>query len=254
LQLATLLQPQLIILLGDLLDMTEWTDKFVRSPDFKGMTQPAIYEAAWWLRQLREACPEARIEVHEGNHEKRMPNYLTAHCMAAYGLKAADQIDLPPALSPPHLLGLKQLGIEWVGQYPDDLSLLNPNLQCYHGERASAVPGGTARAVLSDFPTISTVFAHAHRREKASQTNWQGAHVQNTVEAHGIGCLCNKYTPAKSVRNNWQQSCAIVDYDDTDYSIYDLEMRGGKLIWNGQRIAGRDRVDDLRQDLPAYPW
>ena len=251
LQVLAYTEPGLIIILGDYLDLTEWTDKFVRSPEFQRMTKPAILEGHWWLRQMRETCPKARIELHEGNHEKRMRNYMATHLMAAYDLKAADEIELPPSMSVPRLLALDSLGIEWVGDYPDDLSMINPALQVYHGDRISSAPGGTARAVLDQFDT-STIFGHGHSRESASRTTERG----RTIEAHGIGTLCriDGPVPARSKRNNWQQSLGIVDYDQADYSIYDLEIRNGRLVWDGSIFQAEDRLDGLRADLPGWNW
>jgi len=56
-ELARDTQPDDITLLGDNMDLPDWSDKFTRSPEFYFTTQPAINELAWWLAQLRLACP-----------------------------------------------------------------------------------------------------------------------------------------------------------------------------------------------------
>jgi hypothetical protein len=255
LQLAALLQPGEIHLLGDLNDNTEMTDKFVRSPEFWRTMQPAVLEVHWWLRQLREAAPGAVMVWHPGNHERRMDDYLAVHLAAAYDLRPADEMHLPPALSMERLLALHELGIQRAGNYPDDLAMLNDGLQLYHGDRASNVPGATARAVADEFD-VSTVFGHAHRRELASRSIWRGRRLERTVEAHGVGCLCriDGAVPAKSGRNNWQQGLAVIDYDEAQHAIYNLEIRAGRLVFEGQVIEARDRIEDLQRDLPDWHW
>lgn len=254
LQLAAHLQPDIIVLLGDWNDLPEWTDKFVRSPAFMRLTQPAIEEGHYIRRRLRETCPDARIEEHEGNHEKRMPDFLAVHLAAAAHLKRADELHMPPVLSIPYLLALDALGIEWIGNYPNDDSWLNDELRLIHGDSASRIPGGTARKYVEESEE-SVIFAHIHRRESASLTKRTRTGIR-TVEARGIGCLCriDGGVPARSERNNWQQSVAVVDYTEDDHNIYDVEIKQGRAIWDGQIFHGQDYRDQLRECLDRWKW
>jgi hypothetical protein len=254
LQLAADLQPDLIILLGDWNDFPEWTDKFVRSPEFQRLTQPAIEEGHWIRRRLREACPRSRIEEHEGNHEKRMPDFIAVHLAAAANLKRADEVHMAPVLSVPYLLALDALGITWVGNYPNDDAWINDELRVIHGDTASSVPGGTARKYV-DESEESVIFGHIHRRESASLTKRTRQGIR-TIEARGIGCLCriDGAVPARSERNNWQQSVAIVDYTKDDHNIYDVEIKQGRAIWNGRVFHGHDYTEALRQDNDRWNW
>lgn len=253
-QLAADLQPDLIVLLGDWNDLPEWTDKFLRSPEFQRLTQPAIEEGHWVRRRLREVCPNSRIEEHEGNHERRMVDYIATHLAMAANLKRADEVHMAPVLSVPYLLALDRLGITWVDGYPNDEAWLNDELRLVHGDTASSIPGGTARKYV-DESEESVIFGHIHRRESASLTK-RTRHGIRTIEARGIGCLCriDGAVPARSDRNNWQQSVAIVDYTDDDHNIYDVEIRQGRAIWNGRQFVGRDYVEDLRRDNDRWQW
>lgn len=253
-QIAAHLQPDVIILLGDWNDLPEWTDKFVRSPEFKRLTQPALEEGHFIRRRLREACPDSRIEEHEGNHEVRMPNFVAGHLAAAANLKRADQLFNAPVLSIPFLLALDTLGIEWVDNYPNGMSWLYNGLRVEHGDVVSSVPGGTAKKILDDSEE-SVIFAHIHRRESASQTK-RTRHGIRTIEARGIGCLCriDGGVPARSDRNNWQQSVAVVDYTEDDHNIYDIEIKEGRAIWNGQIFQGKDYTENLTKSFPDWKW
>ena len=254
LQLAAYLQPDDIILLGDWNDLPEWTDKFLRSPEFTRLTQPAIEEGHYIRRKLREVCPNSRIEEHEGNHEKRMPDFIAIHLAAAANLKRADELHMPPVLSIPYLLALDALGIEWVPNYPNDDTWLNDELRLVHGDSASSAPGATARKYVEDSEE-SVIFAHIHRRESASLTKRTRRGIR-TIEARGVGCLCriDAGVPARSDRNNWQQSMAIVDYTEDAHSVYDIEIQNGRAIWDSRIFQGHDYKDELREAIGRWNW
>ena len=186
-QMVEILQPDRIDVIGDVLDMSEWTDRFVRDPEFQWTTQPALEETSWFLAQLRRAAPNARIDVHQGNHDKRMEDAIKVHLPAAYQLKAVDELELPPALSIQRLLALHLLNINWIGDYPDDRVYINDCLSVEHGERALS-PGMTARAVASG-TTESVVFGHIHRQETATKTI-HTRHGPVDVTACSVGCSC----------------------------------------------------------------
>ena len=254
LQMAVHLQPDRIDILGDWFDFVMWTDRFLRSPKFEYTTQPAICEGHWWLRQFREGCPDAEIKIIEGNHDARMRKALMTHLRAAYGLKPADEMELPAALSPERLLALHRLGIEWIGHYPNGEVWLNDQLRLEHGAVARNQPGATARAVV-DSTDASTLFGHCHRRERASRT----LHLQTgprdiTAVSPGCACRVDGAVPGVKDRQNWQQGAAIVDYTDDDHSTALVEIRNGRAICGGEVYEARDRVGDLRADLPDWNW
>jgi len=242
LQIADEAQPDRVDVLGDLLDMTDWTSKFVRSPEYCGQTQAALRAAYEWLYQIRSLLPDAEIRLYEGNHEARMRDALLTHLPVAYGLKAVDELDLPPALSLPKLLALHQLQIEWVGDYPDELGWLNDVIRLSHGDQTSSVPGGTARNMISE-STVTHIFGHIHRREWVSQT-LHTRHGQRVIEGFCPGCLCHVdgRVPASKGELNWQQGLAVVDYEPvgTHKAIVPIAIEQGAALWNGRRFVGDD--------------
>jgi len=255
LQIAGVAQPDRIDMLGDSLDMTDWTGKFLRTPDFTRCTQPSLLECHWWLAQFRVACPDALINVHEGNHDKRLRSALLEHLPAAYGLKAADEIDLPPALSLPKLLGLAGLGIGWIGNYPDDASWLNEAVMLQHGDIARAA-GNTTKAVVGK-SDHTTIMGHIHKVEWVSRTKHERDHRQS-ISAFCPGCLCHLdgRVPGTRGRQQWQQGCAVVDYDIEGrlHAIAPIMIDEGEAVWNGKMFQCRDRLADLRNDIPDWNW
>lgn len=252
-QIARLIQPTRIIILGDSLDFPNWTDHFLRAPRFEYTTQPAIMELHWFLRQLREVCPDARITMHEGNHDARMRKAIMKHLRAAYGLRPADEFHLPPTLSPQRLLALHKLGIDWIGKYPDDLDWLAPELMVYHGDIIRSASAEAIRYVEKNL--VSVLYGHTHRSQLHRKTYWKGGRPV-TLTAYSPGCCCriDGAVPAKSKRNNWQNGLGVIEQVGGRFSIVDIPVYDGKAIAYGQEFTGRDRLEELRADIPEWNW
>lgn len=225
-----------IDVLGDVLDLADWSSRFVRSPEFCACTQPAVVDAHRCVASFREELPDAVIKVHEGNHGKRLRDALADNLRAAYDLRAADEMDLPPALSIPRLLALHLLDAEWVGGYPGDDDWLNDRVRLSHGERYNSGPGDTAKNA-AEHSDVVELFGHCHRLEMASRT----MHVRGgtrVIQGWALGCTCHVdgRVPAKSARVQWQQGFAVVDYDpDGDaYHVDPVLVEGGRACWNGK--------------------
>jgi len=190
----------------------------------------------------------------EGNHDKRLRTALLLHLREAYGLRAADEIGQPAALTPERLLALGGLGIEWIGDYPDGELWINPGLKVVHGDVARAASGATARAIV-DGSDVSVIFGHIHRREAASRTLYlkDGARA---ITARCSGCVCrvDGAVPGKRARQNWQQGFSVLDFDESGESVYDVPIVDGSAIWAGRRFVARDVVGALRDDLPDWEW
>jgi len=255
LQIAQVAQPDRIDCLGDLLDLPEWTDKFLRSPEFYHTTQPAVLEAHWWLAQLRLTAPNAAIAVHEGNHDRRLDDAIVKHLRAAYDLRAADELDLPPAFSVPKLLALHQLGIRWVDDYPNDEDWLNDGVRLAHGDKAQ-VQGNTAKAVVNS-ADVTEIFGHIHRIEWVSRTQYR-RDGQSIIAGFCPGCTCyiDGRVPGKTSQQQWQNGCAIVDYeaDGSLYAIHPIVIDDGRAVWDGQLFVAQDRLDEIRDAWPEWEW
>jgi len=254
LQIAAYEQPELIVWGGDIQDFPNMQDKFLREPEFEQTTQPSLEESHWWLRQLREACLDADIILEAGNHDARMRKATLTHFKAAYELRPADELHLPPALSPERLMGLHALGIEWVGDYPNEEHWLHDGLRVVHGATIRQPPGATARAIVEE-SDVSTAFFHAHRRELASRTIYVRGKAR-PISAFSPGCLCriDEIVPGTKKRQNWQQGMALIDYTDAQQSPYMIEIHDGTALWDRRQFVTRDRLADLRRDMPDWNW
>jgi hypothetical protein len=251
LQAAALGEWDDVVLLGDVMDFAELSDKFLRSPEFYWTVQPAVIEAAWWLGKLAQAGRGARMRMIQGNHELRAETAIVTHLIAAYDLRPADEMALPPALSAPRLLGLEKLGIEWVGGYPDAAVWLTDDLRCVHGDVARANPGDTAKAVVQKSP-VSVVMGHIHRIEMATRSEYRRGGKMGTITTMCPGCLCrvDGEVPGHQRGQHWQQGFGTVVYEETGdlMTMYATPLRDGRAVWEGQVLEGRDQINALRRD------
>lgn len=240
---------------GDILDMTEWTDKFIREPEFYQTTQPAFFEWHWHLRRFREALPKATLVWLWGNHEDRLRRMLLTHLPIAYGLTGV-AIDIPPALSLQNLLQLDALGIEYIDNYEGQLEWLNDEFAICHGEVARAAPGATARAITGN-KRAKVVFFHIHRQEMVSMT-WETSKGKIIAFSYCPGCACHidGRVPGSKPDDNWNQGFSIGEYDAGGRlaSVQMIPVENGRAIWDGQLFAAGDTLAELQHDLPEWNW
>lgn len=253
LSIAKETQPASIHILGDIFDFAEQSDKFLTSPDFHNTVQPAIEEIHLYLRWLRELCPNSEIYLHEGNHDNRPERALLKHVNWAYGLKAADEIDLPPQLSIPRLLALHKLNIHYLSDYPNDFEIIG-NVELDHGATARKGSGATTSSTIRD-STISKIFGHIHRVEYASKTIWEGSKSYQ-IEHASCGCTCHidGRVPGVKSRQNWQNGFAIINYNPSQSHIQTYRIENNQTFFNNKFIATEDYLPSLIKSNARWNW
>lgn len=249
LQLARQLRPKVCVVLGDMLDLPDWSDKFLRSPEFYETFQPTIYEAGWILAQLAQSCE--RVVLIEGNHSQRITKAVWTYMPQVYGIKPANTPNAPAVLSLEHLLGLRQIGVELVGPYPDGKFWVNDRLALEHGKDVSQAPGGSAGKVLQRGRQYSSGLGHTHRVESASKTvdTKDGPEV---IEAYNFGTLArlDGPIPSRDKERNWQNALGMIWYDEAkDYQVEMLRVSHGAAIWQGKVVTGEDYREQLSKDV-----
>lgn len=234
---------------GDCLDLSEWSNKFIPEPEFFWTTQPAIIEWAWWLRQFRDAQPEAEVKQLEGNHDARLANLIVQNMRQAYRLKAVDELTLPPALSVPRLLALHDLAIDYVGGYPDNGYWLNDNVFIAHGDLVRSAPGATANEI-SKRQSFTTIFGHIHRRELiARRQKTNGDDLIFEAFCPGAACHIDGRVPGSTSTQQWQQGIAVVEYTQAAQNIIPIAIHNGQAMYNGKVWTARDRDDEAESIL-----
>ena len=242
------LQPEVIALVGDNLDLPEM-GKYVTYPAYAQTTQASIDRATLFCAQLRAAAPDARIIWLAGNHEERMPKYLVQNAGAAYGLRKGNTPDSWPVLSVPYLCRMDEFGIEYRPGYPASDYWVNEKLRIIHGDRVKS-SGSTAHVYLNNEKT-SVIYGHIHRIETAYKTR-EDFDGPRTIMAASPGCLARIDGAIPSTKGgvdldgrpltrheNWQQGIGVVTYEDDGNHrfAYDvIPIYNGWALYHGKEF------------------
>lgn len=213
-------QPDRIIIMGDMLDLPLVSRWEADSNQFVDTMQMSLDGLRRWLAQLRADNPNSEIVHLEGNHEIRLRNYMLKNAPALFGLKRKEA-DRYPMLSFPDMMGLEELDIEYRSGYPANRYRINDRLAAIHGKEASR---STAMKYAYD-EDESVIFGHVHRIESFTRTSKMGRYVT----AATFGALCDITGSVPSCDNgitddneiarhyeNWQNGMGIIQYKDGD--------------------------------------
>jgi len=227
------IQPEIVVLVGDNLDLPEM-GKYVTYPAYAQTTQASVDRATMFCAQLRAAAPHARIVWLAGNHEERMPKYLVQNAGAAYGLRKGNTPESWPVLSVPYLCRMDEYGIEYKPGYPAADFWINKKLRIIHGDRVKS-GGSTAHVYLNNEKT-SVIYGHIHRIETAFKTR-EDFDGPRTIMAASPGCLARIDGAIPSTRGgvdldgrpltrheNWQQGIGVVMYEDDNEHKFSYEV------------------------------
>jgi hypothetical protein len=233
------MQPELIVCVGDNLDLPEM-GKYVTYPAYAQTTQASIDRATMFCAQMRNAAPHARIIWLAGNHEERMPKYIVQNATAAYGLRKGNSPESWPVLSVPYLCRMDEFGVEYFPGYPAADFWINKKLRIIHGDRVKS-SGSTAHVYLNAEKT-SVIYGHIHRIETAFKTR-EDFDGPRTIMAASPGCLARIDGAIPSTKGgvdldgrpltrheNWQQGIGVVTFEDDGEHKFAYEVAP---IYNG---------------------
>lgn len=244
-------KPAQIILLGDNLDLPDFSTKYRKTPAFQQTTQEAINRATTYCAMLRANAPQAQIVWLGGNHEERLQNYIVDNALAAFGLKRGNSTaDDFPVLSIPYLCRLDQSKVEYKSGYPSGVHWITPRLRAIHGHYVAS-SGSTAHKYLNAEKT-SVIYGHIHRREWAerSREDYDGVKV---ILAASPGCLARIDGVVPSTKQgvdldgrplrrieDWQQGLAVVHYctKTGDFVYEQIAIHSGRAMWRGKWYTG----------------
>jgi predicted MPP superfamily phosphohydrolase len=228
-----------VVLLGDMLDFTEASDKFLKEPEFYITTQSSLMEFGLFLQKLRDFF-DGNIYYLEGNHEKRVKISAYKNMMYAYTLKKTNH-DYS-ILSVRNLLDLDKLGITYFENYPQDSYWINDNLRAVHGEYINL------KKELAN-SRISTIQGHKHSIEKKFKTS-HGRDGSELMFVESVGCLCriDGTVPGMTSQPDWQQGMLEVDTINGKYfDTHSIIFHSGKAIYNGSIFEGVDNTTEVEK-------
>jgi len=237
-------QPEVIVLLGDMLDLAQWSLKFPRPPEYRQTTSVTINELYYDLCRIREACPTAQIIWLEGNHEQRIQKALTELLPETTHLAPAGET--LPALCIERLLHLDQLEIEYIKPFPADYWLWDC-IQICHGEGH----GKGVTSKLARTKSYSMVKGHGHGLELACG-RVETPQGSRNITVMQPGCLCriDGGTPGVSPRPDWQHGVGfgILDSNGQEH-IWAAPIHDGILYFEGKIYKGEDNRNQLAKEL-----
>lgn len=237
-----------IVNLGDFLDLPS-QGRFAQEATFANTTQLALDRGHRFLAEQRAVAPDAKIVLIEGNHDRRLQNFVESNALAAFGLRRANLPDSWPVMSLPYLLRLDEVGVDYIDAYPAGQHWIADNLRAVHGDKVRSA-GSTAAAYTNAMPHISTVFGHVHRLEIQSTTTFDRMGKIRSM-AVSPGCLCRVDGAVPSVKGaigtdgkpatyweNWQQGIAVIKYKDTgEFYVNLVQIDSGQTVYNGVEFS-----------------
>lgn len=208
LQITKDVQPDLIILGGDELDLPELSKYPDDSRHFVDSLQLSIDGLHRFLSQLRADNPNARIVNLDSNHVKRIGNFMLKNAFPLFGVRPANMPHGPAAISYESLMRLDELEIEFDSGYPATEFRINDRLTAVHGDKA--VSRGSTAARYLPLLEDSLLFHHTHREESLTRVTRSGRQIQ----AFSFGSLCDTTGAVPSVGNAVRSNDSIVHHQE----------------------------------------
>lgn len=248
-QIIAIENPNQTIIAGDIGDFTEQSH-FVSESGFARTTQPTLNRMTTFAGQLREDTT-GKIVWIEGNHDKRLQNFVEINAQSSLGLKKGNWPDSYPVMSIPNLCRLDEFDIIYQDAYPAAHWWINDKLRAEHGTKANA-NGSTAEKYAKETPHFSRIFGHSHRLEIMTRTTYDRL-GRISSKFINTGCLChtNGVVPSfhgakgadgrsATVYENWQQGLVVIRYrDDGDFFATPIGIEEGLTVYEGQEIRAK---------------
>ena len=209
LDVATELQPDVLILLGDIMDCYAVS---AHDKDANRGTPAAFKEELLYTRvkrnEIKERLPNARVIYKEGNHETRLSRYITKNAAVLSNLSC---------VTLPELLGLAELKIEWIG---NDERLRVGKMWHIHGNEVAGAGMSPARLKYSRMQ-CSFIFGHHHQRDKHRPRAYDGSQHG----AYANPCLCDLEPEYLHHAHSWSHGFTLIDHDtDGTFQVEETEV------------------------------
>jgi predicted phosphodiesterase len=200
-----------IVLIGDMLDLPEWTLRWSIDPENLQRTQRDIDMLSNILYNIRVRAPNSEIVALEGNHDLRFASMMKANLPQGFSLATKSGGSMSSLATYVNFEGLR---IDYIDGYPEADYRVDENTIATHGDKIGG-PGGSAPKMYRDEDNV--VFGHSHRCELVyfSQGRW----------CFNVGFLGKNdgSLPGSRRRNNWSNALGVIE-TYADYSVPRLLM------------------------------
>lgn len=223
-------QPDMLCFMGDGVDATDLSVKFKKNPARKETLQDEINMCRAHLVQMRVLCPDAQFIYLEGNHEERLTRVLWDMEGPARVLSLLT--DVQKVLTWPYLLGLEEMGIEFVPYNKQSKRMFLPKFLLKHGNVVRTKSAYTANAEHTKYG-MSGASGHTHRLAQFYHRDHNGNHVWLET-----GCTCSlepEYTPDP----DWQNGCVVLTLhrDTGAFQAESIYIHKGNAVFRGKEYT-----------------
>jgi predicted phosphodiesterase len=205
------LNPEKIIILGDWIDMYQFS-KFFKDPSRMLQLQSDLDCLAMHLKKVRTAAPSAEIQYLQGNHEERIIKWLSIH----------PEISQLRDLQPENLLGLKALDINYITDYIELYGYV-----ITHGSFVRKDASASAKAQMDRYMT-NGISGHTHRLAKFTRKNFN-----TQLEWIEAGCLCD-LKPSYMPVADWVHGFVVATAVNGKLFTEVVEISEGKALFRGE--------------------
>ena len=252
-------RPDRICMVGDGMDLPQF-GRFTQESAASEGFNAGLEDMHAFLAALMAVGP---TDYLEGNHDLRMVTWALNNARQAYGIKrATDPHGSWPVMSVPYLLGLDELGVNYVPGYPANYVDYGPRLRAVHGAKVKEsgihADEGKARCV---------VHGHTHRvhYQHFRHQGYDGP-IESWVASPGALCRIDGEVPGVASGNdprtrrsvdkaqNWHQGLAMVTFDPEDPSVMPrwehIPITDGVAYYRDSAYSGEWTTD--RDDRPVF--
>lgn len=234
-QIIDFVNPGLTVDHGDLLDCGE-IGRYDKDPYNRVSLKEEIQMGAEVCGTVHALTPAADHVLLEGNHEARLRKAIW---QMAENRQAGEVLTLPgvrEALEWRSLLGIGELGWEWVGYTGGggpNHKLLFDRIILKHGDVARAGSAVSARTECSKY-NKSGMSGHTHRQGTYMHRDYNGTHAW--WELGMLGKIRNDYVG----HADWQQGFACVTWSDDRkrFGVELVSINDGVAYFRGRRFEG----------------
>lgn len=228
-------KPDFIVHMGDLLDCYSLS-RFDKDPERRETLQDEIDQARAHLATMRLASPTSRFLWLEGNHELRLQKTLwnLEGPAAILGQLTA----FKKALTWPALLGLDELGVEFVPASEQTQRKFLPKFVLKHGTVVSAKSGATAAKEQLKY-NKSGASGHTHRLGQFFHRDLNGSHIWLET-----GCTCG-LNPEYAADPDWMQGAVFMSFEPVTgaYAAETIYIHRGRCVFRGMTYGEFEAED-----------
>jgi len=222
--LAKDLKPDYVVLAGDFLELHSVSQhgEFNRE-----LLNEDLAHGRQALAELQKAAPKAKIVYLEGNHETRLPRFISSKVPSLEGT-----LDLPRGLK------LAESGITWVTETKQPWS--RGKLDVIHGHQMPGKHGPKHHAMrmteLYGTPGRTVVYGHTHKAQLFTAPGLGGIKT-----AIGLGCM-RTLQPSwlHGANAGWSHGFAVAEVSGSGRTaVYPVPVVDGYIYWRGKTYDGR---------------